>query len=67
METKDKKLASEKLNKLLKDIELYADHSNFDNVRWKLNDIGMALRMLRKIFIKNMEHNKQIIFYWQKR
>lgn len=57
METKDKKLASEKLNKLLKDIELYADHSNFDNVRWKLNDIGMGIEDVAKNLYK--EHGTQ--------
>lgn len=42
-EIKDKKLASEKLNKLLKGIELYTDNSNFDNIRWKLNEIGVGI------------------------
>ena len=42
-EIKDKRLASEKLNKLLKDIELYTDNSNFDNIRWKLNEIGVGI------------------------
>ena len=57
IETKDKKLASEKLNKLLKDIAWYTDNSNFDNIRWKLNEIGVGIEDVAKNLYK--EHGTE--------
>ena len=47
-EVKDKKVASEKLNKLLKDIESYTNNSKYDNIRWKLNEIGVGIEDVAK-------------------
>lgn len=42
-EFKDKKLAREKLNILLKEIELFTYTDNYDNIKWKLKEIGMGI------------------------
>ncbi len=47
-ETHDKKNASEKLNKLLKDIEIYTNNSKYDNISWKLNEIGVGIEDIAK-------------------
>ena len=42
-ETKDKKIATEKLHILLNKIELYTSSGNRDNIIWKLNEIGLGI------------------------
>jgi hypothetical protein len=54
-EIKDRKNASEKLYKLLKNIELYTYNENYDNIRWKLNEIGMDIEDVAKTLYKESE------------
>jgi len=42
-ETIDKKIATEKLNILLEKIEIYTSGGKYDNIGWKLNEIGMGI------------------------
>ncbi len=54
-ETKDKKKASEKLYILLKEIEIYTNNENYDNIRWKLNEIGMGIKDVAQNLYKENE------------
>lgn len=54
-EIKDKKTASEKLYKLLKDIELYTKNDKYDNIRWKLNEIGVGIEEVAEALYKEIE------------
>ncbi|MDF2986586.1 MAG: hypothetical protein K0R50_2096 [Eubacterium sp.] len=54
-EINDKKNASEKLYKLLKDIELYTNNEKYDNIRWKLNEIGVDIEEVAKALYKESE------------
>ncbi len=54
-EIKDKKIASEKLNKLLKEIEIYTNNEKYDNIRWKLNEIGVGIEDISKALYKESE------------
>lgn len=57
-ETKDKKIANEKLCILLKDIELFTNNDNYDNIKWKLNEIGMGIEKVANSLYKENETNK---------
>lgn len=39
----DKKAACEKLVSLLNEIKSYANNENYDNIKWKLNELGMGI------------------------
>lgn len=54
-EIKDRKNASEKLCKLLKNIEIYTYNENYDNIKWKLNEIGMDIEDVAKTLYKESE------------
>lgn len=54
-EIRDKKNASEKLYKLLENIELYTNNENYDNIRWKLNEIGVDIEAVAKTLYKESE------------
>ncbi len=42
-ETKDKKIATQKLLNLLNKIEMYTNVGNCGNIRWELNEIGIGI------------------------
>lgn len=53
-EMSDKKIASEKLNNLLDSIKSYTYNANYDNIKWKLNEIGMGIEEIStKLFADN--------------
>ncbi len=54
-EAKDKKIASDSLYKLMKDIETYTRNEKYDNIRWKLNEIGMGIEEVAKKLYKEHE------------
>ncbi len=54
-EFKAKKNTSEKLYKLLEDIEIYTNNENYDNIRWKLNEIGVDIKDIAKNLYKENE------------
>ncbi len=47
-EARDKKNASEKLYRLLKDMEFYIKNEKYDNIRWKFNEFGMGIEEVAK-------------------
>lgn len=57
-ETNDKKIAYEKLHILLKDLKLYTNNENYDNIRWKLNEIGMGIEVVAESLYKEDETDK---------
>lgn len=52
-ETVDKKVASEKLHILLKDIESYTNNEKYDNIRWKLNEVSMGIEEVAEKLYKD--------------
>jgi hypothetical protein len=57
-ETSDKKIANEKLNILLEKIELFTNNDNYDNIRWKLNEIGMGIEEVADSLYRKNETDK---------
>jgi len=57
-ETKDKKIASEKLNILLNKIELYTKSGDRDNIMWKLNEIGLGIEEVADSLYRDNETDK---------
>lgn len=55
----DKKNASEKLYRLLKDMELYVNNQKYDNIRWKFNEFGMGIEEIAKTLYKESETNSK--------
>jgi anionic cell wall polymer biosynthesis LytR-Cps2A-Psr (LCP) family protein len=43
-EVKEKKIASDNLHNLLKDIESFTNSENYDTLKWKLNEIGIGIK-----------------------
>jgi len=54
-EAKDRKTASESLYKLMRDIESYTKNEKYDNIRWKLNEIGLGIEEVAKKLYKEHE------------
>ncbi len=54
-EARDKKNASEKLYKLLNDMKSYSNNEKYDNIRWKLNEIGVGIEEVAKKLYKEHE------------
>lgn len=59
-EMNDKKTASEKLENMLKDIKLYTNNENYDNIKWKLNEIGMGIEEIATNLYKETETVKKL-------
>ncbi len=57
-ETKDKKIATEKLNILLNKIELCTGNGNCDNIMWTLNEIGLGIEEVADSLYKEDETDK---------
>jgi len=60
-ETNDKKTATDKLHILLKEIELYTNNENYDNIKWKLNEIGMGIEEVADSLYKEKEMRRTSI------
>lgn len=57
-EINDKKIANEKLNILLKKIDLFTNNDNYDNIKWKFNEIGMGIEEVADSLYKGNETDK---------
>jgi len=57
-EANDKKIANTKLCILLKEIELYTNNDNYDNIKWKLYEIGMGIEEVAASLYKEVETDK---------
>jgi len=44
MEEEAKKCATDKLERLYKDLENYTESGDYDNIMWKLNELGMGIK-----------------------
>ena len=54
-ETNDKKLATEKLQLLLKNIDTYSANGKSDTINWELNELGMGIEEVADILYKENE------------
>lgn len=54
-EVKYRKNAAEKLITMLKEIEIYTNNENYDNIRWKLNEIGVGIEDVAQTMYKEIE------------
>ena len=54
-EIKDKKNAFDRLQILLKDIELYTNTGEYKNIKWKLTEISMGIEDVSKTLYKENE------------
>ncbi|MHB8065033.1 MAG: hypothetical protein ACYDG2_20845 [Ruminiclostridium sp.] len=57
-EINDKKIATDKLYNLLNKIELYANTENYDNIKWKLNELGIGIEEVADSLYKGNETDK---------
>lgn len=57
-DTCEKKIATEKLHTLLNKIQSYTCDGNYDNIRWKLNELGMGIEEIADSLYKVNETNK---------
>lgn len=57
-ETEQKKISSDKLYKLLENLKLYTNNENYDNIRWKLNQIGMDIQEIAESLYQEEERKK---------
>ena len=58
-EINDKKIASDKLSILLNEIKIYTEKENYDNIKWKLNEIGMGIEEVVTDLYKDIETGKK--------
>lgn len=58
-DTKDRKNASDKLYKLLDEMDLYTNNGNYDNIKWKLNEIGIGIEEVAQNLYKGNEAGKK--------
>lgn len=58
LETIDKKNATQKLQNLINTIEIYTNNGDYDNIRWKLNEIGISIEEVSNSLYKDNETDK---------
>lgn len=54
----DRKIATEKLRIILNKIELYTNSGNYDNIIWKLNEIGLGIEEVADSLYRENETEK---------
>ncbi len=54
-EVKSMKNAAEKLTIMLKEIEIYTNNEKYDNIRWKLNEIGVGIEDVAQNLYKEIK------------
>ena len=58
-EENNKRIASEKLSNLLKEMEIYTDNPKRGNVKWKLKEFGMGIEEVASSLYKENEATKK--------
>ncbi len=58
LEAIDKKNAAEKLQNLINKIEVYTNNGEYDNIRWKLNEIGIGIEEVSNSLNRDNETDK---------